>query len=168
MNGPFDRTFPSGPVTIPTGRSIDDLGKYLQVTVRYRDNVSGADITEKEKVSAYVVRKDTVSSNADPKYPDQRILVGGTHHANTYAARLETEKVHTRKLAGRNPLSARQSRPSTTRQAFDVITYSLSDTTPAEWRFAQVFRHQFEPTGQITVSAQRREVEPGAMTLWMG
>ena len=55
---------------------MTDLDKYLQVTVRYRDNVSGADAREKSAVSAYPVRKDIVTSNDPPKYPDQSTLLG--------------------------------------------------------------------------------------------
>ena len=76
MNGPFtnipersgDRTY----------RPVEtDLGKYLQVTVLYRDNVSGAAIREKSAVSAYPVRKDIVTSNEEPKFPDQSTLLTG-------------------------------------------------------------------------------------------
>ena len=61
-----------------TYRPVDaDLDKYLQVSVRYKDRVDDTIKTE-DTVSTYTVRKDIVTSNADPKYPDQRILDGGT------------------------------------------------------------------------------------------
>ena len=78
MTGTFEDIPASGDTYRPT---IDDLDKYLRVTARYRDNVSGADIREKAKVSAYAVRKDTVSSNAPPMFPDQ------THAGGRYGYR---------------------------------------------------------------------------------
>ena len=74
-NGPFtDIPERSGDRTY---RPVDaDLDKYLRVTVRYRDNVSGADTREKAAVSANPVRKDIVTSNEEPKFPDQQTRWG--------------------------------------------------------------------------------------------
>ena len=73
MNGPWE-DIPERS-TDNTYRPVDaDLNKYLQVTARYRDNVSGADAREESAVSAYKVRKDIVTSNDPPKYPDQSTL----------------------------------------------------------------------------------------------
>ena len=54
----------------------DDLGKYLQVTVEYVDR-AGADLREVKAVSDHPVRVDTNTSNQDPKFPDQKTLIGG-------------------------------------------------------------------------------------------
>ena len=149
MNGPFenitersrDRTY----------RPVDaDLGKYLQVTVLYRDNVSGADIRKKATVSAYPVRKDTVSSNDPPKYPDQ-ITLGVDPDTESPYARLTTERFTLENSPAGTPVGA----PVT---AFDdatdieVLTYSLSDT---EAESGHARRFGIDPaTGQITVSAR--------------
>lgn len=54
----------------------DDLDKYLRVTVRYVDRAGGTpeDPRILAKVTDYPVRKDIVTSNQPPKFPDQRTL----------------------------------------------------------------------------------------------
>ena len=49
-----------------------DLGKYLRVTVRYRDNVSGSSHRAVSAVSAYTVRRDIVTSNTPPSSRTRR------------------------------------------------------------------------------------------------
>ena len=156
MNGSFtnipdrsgDRTY----------RPVDaDLDKYLQVTVRYRDNVSGADTREKAAVSANPVRKDIVTSNDPPKFPDQTTLgidtdVDGPTDPPA-PERTETERF----ILENSPAGTRVGAPVT---AFDdatvieVLTYSLSDTEDGTGH-ARSF--SIDPvTGQITVSAAAR------------
>ena len=135
----------------------DDLDKYLQVTGRYRDNVSGADIREKAAVSAYPVRTNILSSNDPPEYPDQTTLGIDTEVA---IERTLTERF----ILENSPAGTRVGAPVT---AFDdateieVLTYSLSDTMSGS-DDARSFG--IDPaTGQITVSASARlnaEVDP--------
>ena len=103
-----------------TYRPVDaDLSKYLQVSVRYRDKAGGA-IRDAQIVSAYTVRKDIVTSNADPKYPDQRILEGGTV--------IDRDKTR-RYIPENSPAGTRVGAPVTAfddETSIDVITYSLS------------------------------------------
>ena len=143
-NGPFTNI--PARSTDNTYRPVDaDLGKYLQVTARYRDNVSGADVRELSEVSANPVRKDIVTSNSAPKFPDQSTL--GLTGA---PARTETERfVHENSPAG-----TRVGAPVT---AFDdatdieVLTYSLSGAS------GDVDNFNIDPvTGQITVAAGAR------------
>ena len=56
----------------------DDLGKYLQVRVRYRDSAGpeAPDEWKLEKDTAHPVRHDISTSNDEPKYPDQSTLTG--------------------------------------------------------------------------------------------
>ena len=140
-NGPWDDIAErSGDSTY---RPVDaDLGKYLRVTARYRDNVSGADTREKSRVSAYPVRKDSVTSNDPPKFPDQKTLTGGNAIARTATERFIHEN---------SPAGTRVGAPVT---AFDddtdieVLTYSLSGAS------ADVDNFNIDPvTGQITVAA---------------
>ena len=153
MNGPF--------TDIPE-RSSDntyspvdaDLNKYLQVTARYRDNVSGADIREKSAVSAYPVRKDIVTSNEEPKFPDQVTLGvapdtdadGGTDSTLLYARRITERFIHEN-----SPSGTRVGAPVTAfddKSDIEVLTYSLSGAR------ADVDKFNIDPvTGQITVAA---------------
>ena len=141
-----------------TYRPVDaDLGKYLQVTARYRDNVSGADTRERAAVSAYPVRKDIVSSNNPPRFPDQRTLglLADTPAGDPPAG----DDVYTRETTERfihegAPAGTRVGAPVT---AFDdatdieVLTYSLSGAR------GHVDSFNIDPvTGQITVSAAAR------------
>ena len=125
----------------------DDLDKYLQVSVRYKDRVDDT-IKDEDTVSAYTVRKDIVTSNADPKYPDQRILEGGT----------TIERGETRRyIPESSPAGTNVGAPVTAfddETSIDVITYSLSDTT-AESGHSGSF--SINPaTGQIMVAAGAR------------
>ena len=150
MNGTFeDIPARSGDRTYrPT---IDDLGKYLRVTARYRDNVSGADIREKAKVSANPVRKDIVTSNDPPKFPDQRTLGVSAPSGQMYA-RVATERfIHERSKAG-----TRVGAPVTAfddATAIDLLTYSLADGPTNAVGHASNFSIH-EGTGQITLSAR--------------
>ena len=141
MNGPF--------TPIPerssdnTYRPVEaDLNKYLQVTARYRDNVSGADAREESAVSAYPVRKDIVTSNQPPKFPDQSTL-GLTGSP----ARTETERF----IHENSPAGTRVGAPVTAfddKSDIEVLTYSLSGAS------ADVDNFNIDPvTGQITVAA---------------
>ena len=163
MNGPWE-DIPERS-TDNTYRPVDeDLNKYLQVTARYRDNVSGADAREESAVSAYPVRKDNVTSNNPPKYPDQVTLGvdattdadGGTGGDLLYARGTTERFIHENSPAG-----TRVGAPVT---AFDdatdieVLTYSLSGAR------VHVDSFNIDPvTGQITVSAAaslNADVEP--------
>ena len=135
--------------------TIDDLDKYLRVTAQYRDNVSGANIREKAKVSAYAVRKDTVSSNAPPKFPDQKTLLGGNPIVRDTTERFihEGSKAGTRVGA---PVTAFDDAT-----AIDVLTYSLSNTITASGHAGNFGID--EKTGQITLSANgARELDADA------
>ena len=108
-----------------TYRPVDaDLSKYLQVSVQYRDKAGGA-IRDAQIVSAYTVRKDLVTSNANPQYPDQRILEGGTI----------IDRGKTRRYIPENsPAGTRVGAPVTAfddETSIDVITYKLSDNFSA-------------------------------------
>ena len=78
MNGPFT-DIPELSDANTYQPTDDDLGKYLRVTVRYRDNASlvDTDIREVMAVSSHTVRKDVVTSNEPPKFPDQKTLTWG-------------------------------------------------------------------------------------------
>ena len=96
----------------------DDLDKYLQVSVRYKDRVDDTVKTE-DTVSTYTVRKDIVTSNADPKYPDQRILMGGA----------PINRMTTRRYIPENSPAGTEVGALVTafddETSIDVITYSL-------------------------------------------
>ena len=131
-----------------TYKPVDaDLSKYLQVSVRYRDKAGGA-IRDAQIVSAYTVRKDIVTSNAAPQYPDQRILEGGT----------DIERDETRRYIPENsPAGTNVGAPVTAfddETSIDVITYSLSDTTALSGHSDSF---SINPaTGQIMVAAGAR------------
>ena len=149
MNGTFeDIPARSGDRTYrPT---IDDLDKYLRVTVLYRDNVSGADNREKATVSANPVRKDTVTSNDLPKFPDQRTL-GVAADTGDFARGATERFIHERSKAG-----TRVGAPVTAfddATAIDLLTYSLADGPTAATGHASNFSINVR-TGQITVSAR--------------
>ena len=148
MNGTFeDIPARSGDRTYrPT---IDDLGKYLRVTVLYRDNVSGADNREKATVSANPVRKDTVTSNDLPKFPDQKTLLG----VNAIV-RATTERF----IHERSPAGTRVGAPVTAfddATAIDLLTYSLADGPDDTEHDGHASNFSIDKrTGQITVSAR--------------
>ena len=156
MNGPFeDIPAKSGDRTYrPT---IDDLGKYLRATARYRDNVSQADIRTKAEVSAYPVRKDTVTTNDLPKFPNQRTLgldadTPSNGNGCLYAKGATERFIHEFSKAG-----TRVGAPVT---AFDdattieVLTYSLWDG-PDKNHDGHASNFSIdERTGQITLSAR--------------
>ena len=152
MNGPWENIAERS--TDSTYRPVDaDLGKYLQVTARYRDNVSGANTREESAVSAYPVRKDSVTSNDDPKFPDQSTLLTGVS-SPTAAAPTQGRTTTERFIHENSPAGTRVGAPVT---AFDddtdieVLTYSLSGNP------ADVNSFNIDPvTGQITVSAAAR------------
>ena len=58
--------------------TIDDLGKYLRVTVLYVDGSAVEPTDTVEQVSTFPVRKDIVTSNRPSKFPDQSTLTGHT------------------------------------------------------------------------------------------
>ena len=106
-----------------TYRPVDgDLDKYLQVSVRYKDKVDDT-IKTVSTVSDYTVRKDIVTSNANPKYPDQRILMGGTAIDRDDTRRYIPENSPAGTFVGA-PVTAFDDETS-----IDVITYSLSAGT---------------------------------------
>ena len=127
MTGPFDYIQSnSGDMTYrPT---MDDLYKYLRVTVEYVDR-AGPEVRTVQAVSAYPVRKDTNTSNQDPKFPDQSTLTG---IPTTLVA--PVRGVTDRFIPETAAAEARVGAPVT---AFDdktdieVITYSLRDADGA-------------------------------------
>ena len=147
-NGPFtDIPARSGDSTYRPGDA--DLNKYLRVTARYRDNVSGADTRELLAVSAYPVRKNIVTSNDPPNFPDQTTLgvgeVDGPDIIRDTTERfiLENSSAGTRVGA---PVTAFDDATE-----IEVLTYSLSDTTGGS---GHASKFGIDPaTGQITVSA---------------
>ena len=151
MNGTFE-PIPERSSDRTYRPTIDDLGKYLRVTARYRDNVSGADIREKATVSANSVRKDNVTSNDPPKFPDQRTLGVSPLGDETYA-RVATERfIHERSTAG-----TRVGAPVTAfddATAIDLLTYSLADGPEAVHDGHASNFSIDERTGQITLSAR--------------
>ena len=77
-----------------------DLGKYLRVTVEYVDG-AGDESRTLSKVTPYPVRKDIVTSNRPPKYPDQSTLIGGLSPEckRAYSRKDDYRQVHTRDRA---------------------------------------------------------------------
>ena len=156
MNGPFtnyltqwvdENLDPNADAYQPVNA---DLGKYLQVEVRYKDRVDD-EIRTVRTVSTYPVRKDIVTSNANPVYPDQRVLVGGT----TINRDLTRRYIPENSPAG-TPVGA----PVTAfddERSIDVITYSLSDGPSTDTDAGVSNDHTkfaIDPaTGQITVAA---------------
>ena len=144
-----------------------DLRKYLQVTVEYVDRAGPVPRTVKA-MSAYRVRKDTNTSNQDPKFPDQSTLIGV--NGPTEAAPTQGREVTDRFIPETATAGTRVGAPVT---AFDdktdieVITYLLrdgnaqvnenddgnSDTPIENDGHAASFDIDTE-TGQITVSVR--------------
>ena len=150
MNGPF--TDIAEQSNRQTYQPVDaDLGKYLRVTARYRDNASkvDSDIREEMAVSSHTVRKDVISSNQDPNFPDQKTLLGGND-----IVRENTERF----IRENSPAGTKVGAPVT---AFDdnteleVLTYSLIGAHRSSFNIHQV-------TGQITVSAAAKLNADGA------
>ena len=110
----------------------DDLGKYVKVTVDYVDR-AGPEVRTVQAVSAYRVRKDTNTSNQDPKFPDQSTLIGV--NGPTEAAPTQGREVTDRFIPEIAAAGTRVGAPVT---AFDdktdieVITYSLRDADGSE------------------------------------
>ena len=138
--------------------TIDDLGMYLQVTVVYVDR-AGSDPRTVQGVSKFKVRKDIVTSNQRPKFPDQSTLVGGNA-----IVRIDTDRFISETAAAGTKVGA----PVTAfddRTDIEEITYSLrddeetlvdSDTNPDTPMHNDGHAASFnihEVTGQITVSA---------------
>ena len=108
--------------------TIDDLNMYLRVTVVYVDR-AGADSRTVQEVSEFKVRKDTVTSNQRPKFPDQRTL---TTIANTIV-RDDTDRFISETAAAGTRVGA----PVTAfddRTDIEVITYSLRDDPDSDTR----------------------------------
>ena len=149
----------------------DDEDKYLQVTVVYVDR-AGADSKTVPGVSEFAVRKDIVTSNQPPKFPDQTTLIGGDGPTATAPTqgRTTTDRFISEAAAAGTNVGPRVT-------AFDdatdveVITYSLRDPagatgdntdgnndddnpdTPSESDGHAASFDIHEKTGQITVSA---------------
>ena len=152
----------------------DDEDNFLRVTVVYVDR-AGADARTVSEVSEFTVRKDIVTSNAPPKFPDQSTLIGGG--SPTVAAptqgRTTTDRFIPEAAAAGTPVGPRVT-------AFDdateieVLTYSLRDAagaaniddnsdiaddddnpdTPSESDGHATSFDIHEKTGQITISAR--------------
>ena len=133
---------------------LEDLGKYLRVTVEYRDNVSQSAIREESAVSKYQVRKDVVTTTDPPKFPDQRTLGIALDTtispAETVAARRSTERFIPEDSPAGTDVGARVTAFDDARSV-DILTYSLRNATDVGDHAANF---DIDPaTGQITVSA---------------
>ena len=137
----------------------DDQGQYLRVTVKYVDAAGGTpgEPNEAHLVATLMVREDTVTSNAAPRFPDQRTLgleadvnADGTTTAPLVYARLSTERF----ILENSPAGTKVGAPVT---AFDDATridklgYSLADRDADAAGGADNFRIDLK-TGQITVA----------------
>ena len=135
--------------------TIDDLDKYLRVTAIYKDSVSGTATRERSAISPYPVRKDIVSSNDSPTFPDQTTL-GVDTAIDADGASLLPERTETERFILENsPAGTLVGAPV---EAFDdateieVLTYSLSDTTP---NTGHAGKFVIDPaTGQIAVNVR--------------
>ena len=160
MNGPWE-DIPALSTSMTYQPTEDDLNMYLRVTVVYVDR-AGADSRTVQQVSDYKVRKDIVTSNQPPKFPDQKTLTGGTA-----IVRNDTDRFISETAAAGTPVGA----PVTAfddRTDIEVITYSLrddedtladSDTNPDTPMHNDGHAASFdidEKTGQITVGASAR------------
>ena len=157
MNGPFT-DIPALSTGMTYRPTIDDLGKYLQVTVVYVDRAGAASRTVQEE-SDYPVRKDVNTSNQDPKFPDQSTLTGGDAIVRDDTDRFILETAAAGDRVGA-PVTAFDDESD-----IEVLTYSLlddeaspvdSDTnpdTPSESDGHAASFDIHEVTGQITVSA---------------
>ena len=99
---------------------IGDRDDYLRVEVRYKDRQSD-DIKTEEMVSDYRVRKDVVTSNDDPEYPDQSTLTGAASPSRNATNRYIDENSPAGTFVGA-PVTAFDD--ATT---LDILTYSLFD-----------------------------------------
>ena len=147
--------------------TIDDLDMYLRVTVVYVDR-AGADSRTVHGVSEFAVRKDIVTSNQRPKFPDQSTLVGGDAIVRDDTDRFISETAAAGDRVGA-PVTAFDDRTD-----IEVITYSLRDSdgntspngdesnddnnpdTPVESDGHAARFNIDEVTGQITVAAGAR------------
>ena len=131
MTGTFE-DIPSNSGDMTYRPTPDDLGKYVKVTVDYVDR-AGPEVRTVQAVSAYRVRKDTNTSNQDPKFPDQSTLIGV--NGPTGAAPTQGREVTDRFIPEIAAAGTRVGAPVT---AFDdktdieVITYSLRDADGSE------------------------------------
>ena len=75
-NGPWE-DIPALSTAMTYQPTIDDLDKYLRVAVVYVDR-AGAESRTENGFSEFKVRKDIVTSNQPPKFPDQSTLTGVT------------------------------------------------------------------------------------------
>ena len=115
----------------------DDEGNFLRVTVVYVDR-AGADARTVSEVSEFSVRKDIVSSNAPPKFPDQSTLIGGDSPTAEMPTdgRTTTDRFISEGEPAGTDVGARVT-------AFDdateieVLTYSLRDPDAATYRRQQ-------------------------------
>ena len=131
MTGTFE-DIPSNSGDMTYRPTPDDLGKYVKVTVDYVDR-AGPEVRTVQAVSAYRVRKDTNTSNQDPKFPDQSTLIGV--NGPTGAAPTQGREFTDRFIPEIAAAGTRVGAPVT---AFDdktdieVITYSLRDADGSE------------------------------------
>ena len=143
----------------------DDEGNFLRVTVVYVDR-AGADARTVSEVSEFEVRKDIVTSNAPPKFPDQSTLIGGDSPGRTTTDRFISE------AAGAGDHVGARVTAFDDATEIEVLTYSLRDPegtaigngddqnddtnpdTPSESDGHAASFDIDEKTGQITVSAR--------------
>ena len=110
--------------------TTDDLGMFLRVTVEYVDRAGYVDtdgnpirdaVRTLEKVTDKPVRRDIVTSNIPPKYPDQSTVTGVATIDRTVTDRFIRETAAAKTLVGA-PVTAFDDRT-----ALEDITYSLRD-----------------------------------------
>ena len=166
MTGPWD-PIPALSNRMTYRPTIDDLNMYLQVTVVYVDR-AGPDRRRVQGVSTYKVRKDTITSNQPPKFPDQSTLIAGGSPtaAAPESGRMATDRFILETAAAGDRVGA----PVTAiddKSDIEVLTYSLRDAgaqvvanddfntdTPTHSDGDAMSFDIDEATGQITVSAR--------------
>ena len=127
---------------------------------------AGADARTVSEVSEFTVRKDIVTSNAPPKFPDQSTLIGGDSPGRTTTDRFISEAAAAGTHVGVRVTAFDDA------TEIEVLTYSLRDSegtdtgngddqdddtnpdTPSESDGHAASFDIDEKTGQITVSAR--------------
>ena len=170
MTGPF-ADIPSNSGDMTYRPTMDDLGRYVQVTVEYVDR-AGPDFRTVQAVSAYPVRKDTNTSNQDPMFPDQSTLTGivpGTlAPVRGFTDRFipETAAAGTRVGA---PVTAFDDKTD-----IEVITYSLQDAdgdaagnsvTGDDDSNSDTPRHNDGHAGSFDIDAKTGQITVGASAM---
>ena len=123
----------------------EDQGKYLRVTVQYGD-ASGPETKTEMAVTDHAVRKDTNTSNDDPKYPDQTTLGSVTAGVTGGdAPRREVTVRYVRETASAGTTVGAPVTAFDDDTDIDLLTYSLVGVDRADFNI-------HPKTGQLTVS----------------